>query len=124
MSVVFSLDLKDFRRPAPVSNRLEKNGFSLKGDNGCIVILIHGLTGTPNEMKFLAGFLHEKGYSVICPRLASHGESIKILKNMKWQDFYESVREVVIKGEVADSTGPIFTAGLSMGALLALLLAD
>jgi len=124
MSVVFSFNFKNFRKPKANSSLIGKNGFSFIGNNGCTVILIHGLTGTPNEMKFLASFLHEKGYSVICPRLANHGESIRILKNTKWQDLYESVREVMIKGEAANSAGPIFAAGLSMGALLGLLLAD
>jgi len=124
MSVVFSLGLKDFIRPAPGREPLTKSEFSLKGNNGCTVILIHGLTGTPNEMKFLAGFLNRKGYSVICPRLANHGEPLTVLKNTKWQDFYESVRDVLVKGDIATSSGPVFAAGLSMGALLALLLAD
>lgn len=96
----------------------------LEGDNGAAVILIHGLTGTPNEMKFLAAYFHKRGYSVICPRLANHGEPIEVLKYSKWQDFYSSVRRVMIEGELASFKGPVFAAGLSLGALLALLLAD
>lgn len=95
----------------------------LKGNNGSAVILIHGLTGCPQEMKFLAKYLNaEKGYSVMCPRLANHGEPIHVLKHTKWQDFYESVRRAML--EIADQHENIFAAGLSMGALLALLLAD
>lgn len=124
MSVVFSFDIKDLFRTS--SKRISQggDGFYLDGDNGSTVILIHGLTGTPNEMKYLAGFLHKKGYSVICPRLANHGEPIRILKNTKWQSFYESVRDALVKGQAASGAGPVFAAGLSMGALLALLLAD
>jgi carboxylesterase len=123
MSVVFSLDRTPSKSYASRKSQ-DKNGLYLKGDNGSSVILIHGLTGTPNEMKFLANFLNRKGYSVICPRLANHGETISVLKNTKWQDFYESVREVVIGRGLANNTGPVFAAGLSMGALLALLLAN
>jgi len=123
MSVVFSLDRASSKSYASRKSQ-DKNGLYLKGDSGSTVILIHGLTGTPNEMKFLANFLNRKGYSVICPRLANHGETISVLKNTKWQDFYESVREVVIGRGPANNTGPVFAAGLSMGALLALLLAD
>src|SRR3989338_7721249 len=124
MSVVFSLDIKGLFKPSSKQIPQSGDGFYLNGDNGSTVILIHGLTGTPNEMKYLAGFLHKKGYSVICPRLANHGEPIRILKNTKWQSFYESVRDVIVNGEAASSSGPIFAAGLSIGALLALLLAD
>lgn len=124
MSVLWALNLKELKRPKP-ENSLPGTGFTLKGDNGVTVVLIHGLTGTPNEMRFLANFLNKKGYTVICPRLANHGESIWVLKHTKWREFYESVRRLFIEGgELADQKGPIFTGGLSMGALLALLLAD
>lgn len=124
MSVIFSFDIRNFTRPRPGRAPCGNKGFFLKGNNGSAVILIHGLTGAPNEMRSLASFLHRKGYSVSCPRLANHGESIWVLKNSRWQDFYESVRNIFIKGELARFDGPIFAAGLSMGALLALLLAD
>ena len=124
MSVVWAFNLKEMQRPKP-SDTPPAGGITLKGSNGITVVLIHGLTGTPNEMRFLANYLNKKGYTVICPRLASHGEPIRVLKHTKWQEFYESVRKLFIEGgELADHKGPIFTGGLSMGALLALLLAD
>lgn len=124
MSVIFSLGFKSSGKKDSPETRPADNGFSLKGDNGSTVILIHGLTGTPNEMKSLGSFLHRKGYSVICPRLANHGEPMEILKKTRWQEFYGSVREILVTGELARATGPIFASGLSMGALFALLLAD
>lgn len=125
MSVVFSLGIRDlFSKNKAADTILDKNGFSLEGDNGCTVMLIHGLTGTPNEMKFLASFLYKKGYSVVCPRLANHGAPLSVLKKSRWQDFYESVRKFITDGRVNNNGGPVFAAGLSLGALLALLLAD
>lgn len=125
MSVIVSLDIKEFYRPrTPPEGAAAESGFSLKGTNGSTVVLIHGLTGTPNEMRFVANSLNKAGYSVICPRLANHGGSIRVLKYTKWQEFYESVRDVFTKGELAPAAGPVFTGGLSMGALLALLAAD
>ncbi len=85
------------------------------------VILIHGLTGSPHEMRFPANFLYRKDYSVVCPRLAHHGEPISILKRAKWQEFYRSVREALLK---IPPSQKVFVAGQSMGALLALLLAE
>lgn len=123
MSVVWAFKLKEIQKHKPVRNDLG-NGFTLRGENGVTVVLIHGLTGTPNEMRFLANHLNKKGYTVICPRLANHGESIWVLKNTRWQEFYASVRKLFTEGELKDHRGPIFTGGLSMGALLALLLAD
>jgi carboxylesterase len=121
MSVEFQISFKKSCKINSAEQPYE-NGLYLEGNNGCIVILIHGLTGTPNEMKFLANSLNKKGYSVICPRLANHGEPIEILKNTKWQSFYQSVKTAFTQANSSDKI--IFTAGLSMGALLALLLAE
>lgn len=125
MSVVFTLNPRYvIGRRRPFGASTANQGFTFKGSNGRAVILIHGLTGTPVEMKALAQFLNRKGYTVFCPALANHGEAIEVLKNTRWQEFYESVRRVITEGEAADFRGPIFASGLSMGALLALLLAE
>jgi carboxylesterase len=96
----------------------------LNGTGAGTLFLIHGLTGTPNEMRYLANFFHKKkGYTVICPRLANHGAPLSILKKSRWQEFYSSVREAFLQVR-QEFDGPIFAAGLSMGALLSLLLAE
>jgi carboxylesterase len=123
MSVVFSLRLKKSRIPADAASA-EQDSIFMKGSSGALVILIHGMTGSPNEMKSLAASLNRKGYSVVCPRLANHGEPLDVLKKSKWRDFYESVRRIMTDGEASEASGPVFVSGLSMGALLALLLAD
>ncbi len=94
----------------------------MPGRNGRAVVLIHGLTGTPNEMRFIAWFLNTHGYTVSCPRLANHGQPLDILKSTHWEDFYGSVRQAY-QALRADHSH-IYASGLSMGALLALLLAD
>ena len=124
MSVVFSFNIKKSRKNNPKAGNLSGGGLYLKGDSDKTIILIHGLTGTPNEMKFLAGFFNENRYSVLCPRLANHGAPIKVLKDTKWQDFYASVREALLKEGSLKEGRKIFVAGLSMGAIIALLLAD
>lgn len=118
MSIIFRINLKRVKQRKPDIDR----GLFLKGNNGSAVILVHGMTGSPQEMKFLAEFLNQKGYSVICPRLAYHGEPIEILKKAKWQEFYQSVRTPFL--ELSAQHKFVFAAGLSMGALLVLLLAD
>lgn len=111
-----------FHLPRPSSPPLLTNGLEFKAESSkATVILIHGLTGTPNEMRYLANFFCRKGYSVVCPRLAHHGEPIHILMHAKWQEFYESVRQALFK---IPSDQTVFAAGLSMGALLALMLAE
>lgn len=124
MAVTFSIDLKNSRTVPPDTNFSGEDNIFLQGSNGRTVFLVHGLTGTPNEMKFLANFFNKKmGYSVSCPRLANHGAPIQVLKKTKWEEFYQSVRKEFIA--IRETTpGPIFASGLSMGALLSLLLAE
>lgn len=94
----------------------------MPGRNGRAVILIHGLTGTPAEVKFIAWFLNSHGFTVSCPRLANHGQPIDVLKQTRWQEFYETVQTAYV--ELQREHDEIFASGLSMGALLALLLAE
>jgi carboxylesterase len=85
------------------------------------VLLIHGLTGTPAEMRHLARKLRRKGFSVMVPQLAGHCGSIKELKRSSWQDWYASVDAAF--RFLGDRHHQVFVSGLSMGALLALELA-
>jgi len=122
MSVKFQIDFRTKKDLKPETNTQHTEEVFFQGDNGQAVILIHGLTGTPQEMKFLTNFFHRKGYSVICPQLANHGQPLEILKDTQWPDFYQSARQAFMK--IKDSHNLIFVSGLSMGALLALLLAE
>lgn len=121
MSVKLYVNFKKKSAVSAEDKDLSSNdGILLKGNNGCSVVLIHGLTGTPNEMRFIAQSLNKEGYSVICPRLANHGAPIDVLKKTKWESFYDSARGAFVKAR--SEGGPVFASGLSMGALLALLL--
>ena len=121
MAVTFSFNSRNLFKSAPKPD-LPDNGFELPGQNGDAIILIHGLTGTPHEMRFLANYLNRQGYAVYCPRLANHGSPIQILKMSKWQDFYQTVRQCYLR--LRGQYKHVYAGGLSMGALLALLLAD
>src|SRR5512143_91752 len=70
------------------------NGADATGDRlGCL--LVHGFTGTPQEMRFLGECLHRDGYTVSGVRLAGHCTSVKDLARTKWQDWYGSARSGV-----------------------------
>ncbi len=123
MAVKFSLQLSKFFKPSQRNFKTPDNGYLLPGTNGKAVLLIHGLTGTPHEMRFIANYLNRQGgYTVSCPRLANHGRPINVLKRSKWQEFYTTVRENYL--EISKTHSEVYTSGLSMGALLSLLLAD
>jgi carboxylesterase len=97
-----------------------KIGFEArKGDTG--VLLLHGLTGTPNEMEPLGDHLAERGYSTLCPWLAGHGTTPRDLAATRWQDWAKSAREAY--EELKGRCPKVFVAGLSMGGLQAFHLA-
>lgn len=82
------------------------------------VLLIHGLTGSPFEMKYLARQLNRAGFTVKGPCLAGHGTTLGDLKKTRWQDWYGTVYESF--RELKSSHATVSIAGLCMGALLAL----
>lgn len=85
------------------------------------ILLVHGLTGTPSEMRHFGRQLARKGLTVACPQLAGHCDSVIALKASTWEDWYRTVDETF---EALASRYPrVHVAGLSMGALLGLLLA-
>src|SRR5258707_955049 len=93
--------------------------FEKRGNAG--VLLVHGITGAPTEMKPLARRLAGSGFTVSCPQLAGHCSTLKELKQTRWQDWYASLEEALQR--LREQCSTVFVAGLSMGALLALELA-
>lgn len=89
------------------------------GPNG--VLLLHGLTGTPTEMKCVGRGLAKAGLTVYAPLLAGHCGSKEDLLATGWHDWYASAEAAM--EFLAGRCQRVFAAGLSMGALLSILLA-
>jgi carboxylesterase len=84
-------------------------------------LLIHGLGGTPVEMRFVGIGLARAGYTVRCPQLAGHCGSFEDLRATGWRDWYATVAEA--HAELRRTCKKVIVGGLSMGAILALHLA-
>ena len=85
------------------------------------VLLIHGLTGTPMEMRLLGKGLNRAGFTVHGMQLAGHCGDVDDLLATGWRDWYASVERAA--DEMLGKVDQLFVGGLSMGALLALKLA-
>lgn len=85
------------------------------------VLLIHGLGGTPIEMRDVARALGAAGHTVLCCQLAGHGGNADDLTATGFEDWYGSVLEALTTLERSCDT--VLVGGLSMGAVLAALLA-
>jgi carboxylesterase len=85
------------------------------------VLLVHGFTGAPKEMRWMGEYLHQQGYSVLGVRLAGHATQMEDLARVKWSDWLNSIEDSyhILKG----ASDKIVIAGLSMGGILSLLFA-
>ncbi|MDD4954811.1 MAG: alpha/beta fold hydrolase [Candidatus Omnitrophica bacterium] len=99
----------------------EKLKIFLKGGKNA-VLLIHGITGTPSEMRYLAKSFNKAGYTVLCNTLPHHCSSLKELKRATWQEIADLCIEdfKALKKEHEK----VSIAGLSMGALMGIHIAS
>jgi carboxylesterase len=86
------------------------------------VLLCHGFTGNPSSMRPWADYLAAAGLTVSLPRLPGHGTTWQEMARTRWQDWYAEVDRAY--EELRGQAGEIFVMGLSMGAALALRLAE
>lgn len=91
--------------------------FLLPG-SGQGVLLVHGFTGSPAEMKLLGEYLHGLGYTVLGVRLCGHGTDVRDMNSTTWPYWYGAVEDGyhLLKGLCQE----ISVIGLSMGGLLSL----
>lgn len=86
------------------------------------VLLFHGMTGSPFEMKKFGKSIHKAGYNVFCYCLPGHGHQVNDIKKVKWQDWYNS--SVYYYKKLKEEYDEVYLAGLCMGAVLALAIAE
>ena len=84
------------------------------------VLLLHGFTGSPWELRPVGDALAARGAHVLCPRLPGHGTTPEA---MLWAGLTEWLRAAT--GALASLQGArkVAVIGLSMGGLLAMVLA-
>jgi carboxylesterase len=85
------------------------------------LLLLHGLCGTPLEMRYVAYGAARSGFTVHCPLLAGHGGAESDVASATWQDWYASAEKALHR--IRENCDVVIVGGLSTGALLALLLA-
>jgi carboxylesterase len=106
--------------PLPLNPRVDVGEFFFDGA-GVSALLIHGLTGTPYEMRYLGERLAAAGVRVRGVRLAGHAGQPEELAAAGYDNWYESV----VRGfeELRRFGEPNVAVGLSAGAVLAARLA-
>ncbi|HXR24580.1 MAG TPA: alpha/beta fold hydrolase [Candidatus Binataceae bacterium] len=104
----------------PHPPKADTNEFFLPGA-GLSALLIHGLTGTPYEMRYLGEQLASAGIRVLGVKLAGHAGAPEELAAVTHAHWYESAVDGFERLRAYGD--PNIVIGLSMGALLATRLA-
>jgi carboxylesterase len=84
------------------------------------VLLLHGFTATPVEMKLIGQFLSERGYTVSGPLLPGHGTSVDEINACSWCDWVKHAERGY--AELTERCERVFVGGESLGGLLSLYL--
>lgn len=80
-----------------------------------LCVLVHGFTGSPEELTPLADRLREAHYEVALPLLAGHGQAKDDLRRATASAWIQSVVSHV---RAAAGTKPVHLVGFSMGAMI------
>ena len=86
------------------------------------VLLIHGLGGTPVELRFVARALAQAGHTVYTMQLAGHCGTPEELRRSTWREWYASVEAA--HDRLRKHCKIVVAGGLSMGGILATHLAQ
>ncbi len=98
--------------------------FEFIHENKCkrAVLLFHGMTGSPYEMKKMGKALFDADFDVFCYCLPGHGTSPINIKTVRWQDWYDD--SVLHYKELTQKYDEVYLGGLCLGAVLAIAIAQ
>ena len=85
------------------------------------VLVLHGITSSPQSVRSLAVRLAEEGHSVELPLLPGHGTKVEDMVPTRFDDWYRAAEAAYTA--LAARCDRVVVAGLSMGGTLATILA-
>src|SRR3954451_16672243 len=95
-------------------------GYWFEGnDVGCL--LLHGFTGTPQNVRPLADYLARRGLAVSAPRMPGHGTTVADLDRTGPEEWLAAAEQAL--AELRGRCTTVFVAGISMGGTITLELA-
>ena len=86
--------------------------------NSTGVLLIHGFTGSPSELRFLGERLAAEGWTILAVRLSGHGSTPEELAKTSWEDWVQDAEEGV--KQLRLTCERVVGVGFSMGGLITL----
>jgi carboxylesterase len=92
-------------------------GFTLEREKAPAVLLLHGAGDTPQTLRYLGEYLHERGFHVEAPLLPGHGRSLRDFMRVRADDLTQAARNAYRDLRQRHEWTAII--GLSMGGALA-----
>ena len=94
--------------------------FILRHENNSkgAVLLFHGLTGSPFELKKYGQFLYNNGYDVFAQCLPGHGDKFEEIYTVRYEDWLEFAYSKF--RELKSQYDNVFVSGICLGAVLAI----
>lgn len=99
----------------------EREDIRIAGSRREAVLLLHGLTGVPNELHVLGGAIAADGYPVHIPLLPGRGTVPRDMDRLSWEDWMAAA--VAAYDALAAGHDAVIVGGLSAGGTMALELA-
>lgn len=84
------------------------------------MLLLHGLTGAPAEMRLVGRRFSRAGFQTSAPLLAGHGRDKATLLRTGWRDWLASARAAYL--QLAQNVDEVFVAGICVGGALGVML--
>ncbi len=86
------------------------------------ILLFHGLTGSPFEMRKYGQFFHKNGYDVYCYSLPGHGTHTQAIERATWSDWvvFAQSKYDELRGNYKD----FYASGVCLGAVISIYLAQ
>lgn len=86
------------------------------------VLLFHGMTGSPYELKKYGQYLHSLGYDVFANCLPGHGDKVEEIYTVKYTDWLEFAFNRF--KDLKSTYDEVYVSGLCLGAVLAIAVAE
>ena len=106
--------------PASFDHEVCKPFYHKGSDNG--ILLLHGFTDCAAHMRKLADVLAQRGYTVRTINLPGHVTSEEDMAKTNWQQWLHAAKEAAL--QMRNELSTFTVGGLSMGGVLALLIAQ
>ncbi len=96
--------------------------FFRAGDRtGCVVL--HGIGGTPANVRVVADALAEEGYTVLAPVLPGHRKTVRAMDQSSWTEWLSAAEGAYDRLQKAGCVR-IYMIGLSLGGILSGIVAE